>query len=205
MITYKAINTLNGKFYIGSTHDFERRKKDHLRSSLKYPFQNALRKNPEAFEWEYVEDDCDEPLLEQALLDIWHGKEQCYNLNPVAKHPPRNPEALRRGGLTAGPVNGKKGNKEGKRQSGLKSKREKTGFHAPGMASLGGKIGGTRGSKENKIKAGKLGGIKGGHEVNKQRWRSTHPDFPPYESTPAGLSHWQNARGIDTSMRVRVE
>jgi group I intron endonuclease len=88
MDTYKATNTTNGKFYIGSTTNFEKRKKDHLCSSLRYPFQNALRKNPEAFEWEVWSDDSDEPILEQALLDMWFGKECCYNMNPSAQHPP---------------------------------------------------------------------------------------------------------------------
>jgi len=87
MITYTATNTLNGKFYIGSTTNFEKRKKGHLQSKSNYPFQNALRKNPEAFEWEFVEDDCEEPVLEQALLDMWHGTEQCYNLTPYATRP----------------------------------------------------------------------------------------------------------------------
>jgi group I intron endonuclease len=88
MDTYKATNTLNGKFYIGSTTNFEKRKKAHLNSRQNYPFQNALRKNPEAFEWEVWSDDSGEPILEQALLDIWFGKEYCYNLNPSAQHPP---------------------------------------------------------------------------------------------------------------------
>lgn len=88
MDTYKATNTLNGNFYIGSTTNFEKRKKGHLKSKENYPFQNALRKNPEVFEWEVWSDDSDEPLLEQALLDMWFGKECCYNLNPFAKHPP---------------------------------------------------------------------------------------------------------------------
>ena len=38
--------------------------------------------------WEVIEDDCSEPILEQSLLDMWFGKEQCYNLNPVAGRPP---------------------------------------------------------------------------------------------------------------------
>ena len=88
MDTYRATNTTNGKFYIGSTKDFERRKKGHLRSKENYPFQNALRSDPEAFEWEVWSDDSDEPLLEQALLDMWFGCEQCYNLNPKASRPP---------------------------------------------------------------------------------------------------------------------
>ena len=88
MDTYKATNTTNGKFYIGSSCDFESRKYRHLRSKKNYPFQNALRKNPEAFEWECWTDDCEDPVLEQALLDMWYGCEQCYNLNPIANRPP---------------------------------------------------------------------------------------------------------------------
>lgn len=104
MYTYKATNTTNGKFYIGSSTNFEERKKAHLRSKESYPFQNALRKNPDLFEWEVWSDDSDEPILEQALLDMWFGKEYCYNLNPSAKHPPRNPESVRKGGETAGRI-----------------------------------------------------------------------------------------------------
>jgi len=88
MDTYKATNTTNGKFYIGSTTNFEKRKKAHLNCTENYPFQNALRNNPEAFEWEVWSDDSDEPILEQALLDMWFGKECCYNLNPSATRPP---------------------------------------------------------------------------------------------------------------------
>jgi group I intron endonuclease len=88
MDTYKATNTTNGKFYIGSTTNFTRRKTEHLKCKENYPFQNALRKNPEAFEWECWTDDCEDPVLEQALLDMWFGKECCYNMNPSAQHPP---------------------------------------------------------------------------------------------------------------------
>ena len=84
MYTYKATNTVNGKFYIGSTRNFESRKKGHLRSKCNYPFQNALRNNPGAFEWEVWSDNSDEPILEQALLDMWYGKECCYNLSSLA-------------------------------------------------------------------------------------------------------------------------
>jgi len=88
MITYIATNTQNGKFYVGSTVDFNKRKINHLSCKVKSHFHHALRKNPDLFEWEIFEDDCDEPVLEQALLDKWFGKEQCYNLNPVAGRPP---------------------------------------------------------------------------------------------------------------------
>ena len=104
MDTYKATNTINGKFYIGSSTNFERRKQQHLDSTESYPFQNALRKNPEAFEWEVWHDDSENRELEQALLDMWFGKEQCYNLNPSAKNPPRDIEGCRLGGKIAGEI-----------------------------------------------------------------------------------------------------
>jgi len=88
MDTYKATNTLNGKFYIGSTVNFAERKKSHLASKENYPFQNSLRTNPEIFEWEVWTDDSENRELEQALLDMWFGREQCYNLNPIAAAPP---------------------------------------------------------------------------------------------------------------------
>ncbi len=88
MDTYKATNTTNGKFYIGSTTNFEKRKKAHLRSKENYPFQRALRKNPDAFEWEVWSDNSNKPILEQALLDMWFGKECCYNLNQFADRGP---------------------------------------------------------------------------------------------------------------------
>jgi group I intron endonuclease len=88
MITYTATNTVNGKFYIGSTDtDFERRKRQHLRCTRNYPFQNALRADPQAFEWEVFEDDSNERILEQALLDMFFGTEQCYNLTGNASAP----------------------------------------------------------------------------------------------------------------------
>ena len=88
MFTYIATNTLNGKFYIGSSINFDQRKATHLKSRNLYPFQRALVKNPEAFVWEVYEDDSNDPILEQALLDQWFGKEQCYNLSPNASLPP---------------------------------------------------------------------------------------------------------------------
>jgi group I intron endonuclease len=116
MDTYKATNTTNGKFYIGSSTNFERRKRDHLTSKRNLPFQNALRKNPDAFEWEVWTDDNDEPILEQALLDMWYGTEQCYNLSPSAKHPPRpDKDTLVRTG----------------RKVGDRAVKNKTGIHDP--------------------------------------------------------------------------
>jgi len=96
MDTYIATNTVDGRFYIGSSTNFERRKHQHLDNTESYPFQNALRKNPEAFEWEVWTDDSDERILEQALLDMWFSCEQCYNL--TSKAAGFGPETAAKGG-----------------------------------------------------------------------------------------------------------
>jgi group I intron endonuclease len=88
MITYTATNTENGKFYIGSTTNFERRQKEHLTTAQEFHFQRALRRNPDLFSWEVYEDDSEGPVLEQALLDMWYGKKQCYNMCGFAGRPP---------------------------------------------------------------------------------------------------------------------
>ena len=84
MDTYRATNTLNGRFYIGSTVNFEGRKKQHLNNNSPYPFHRALQKNPDVFIWEVWVDESQEREMEQALLDMWFGKGQCYNLSPHA-------------------------------------------------------------------------------------------------------------------------
>jgi hypothetical protein len=154
MDTYKATNTLNGKFYIGSSTDFNRRKREHLTSKGNLPFQNALRKSPGTFEWEVWTDDSDEPILEQALLDMWYGCEQCYNLNPSAKHPPRDIEGLSLGGKIAGKIAKERGQiQELAGKSGQGQKNVKSGLLkriAPlGAAAL---------TKEQRSKMGKKGG-----------------------------------------------
>lgn len=87
MITYLARNTRNGKFYIGSTTNFEKRKKEHLANRGSFPFHRALRANPDGFEWETFEDESEGRELEQALLDMFFGTEMCYNLSPSARCP----------------------------------------------------------------------------------------------------------------------
>jgi group I intron endonuclease len=100
MDTYIAINTVNGCFYIGSAVNFERRKREHLKSKANLPFQNALRKNPDEFEWEVWSDDSTERILEQALLDMWCGKSQCYNISNSSDCP--GSEGGRKGGKIGG-------------------------------------------------------------------------------------------------------
>lgn len=38
-----------------------------------------------------------------------------------------------------------------------------------------------------------------------QKWVNTHPEFEPYVSTAAGLSHWQRARDIPVSYREKLK
>ena len=42
MDTYKATNTTNGKFYIGSTTSFEKRRKEHLRFSKPHTLSHSF-------------------------------------------------------------------------------------------------------------------------------------------------------------------
>jgi hypothetical protein len=107
MFTYIATNTNNGKFYIGSTTDFNRRKLQHLSCKRNTPFHNSLRNSPDIFVWEVFEDLFDEPVLEQALLDKWFGVKQCYNLCSLAGRPQNNPESSRLWGLKNGPIRGR--------------------------------------------------------------------------------------------------
>ena len=88
MDTYRATNTLNGKFYIGSSVNFERRKREHLSSKETYLFQTDLRKNPEAFIWEVYTDNLDTNEHEVRLLKESYFDVRCYNLNSCAERPP---------------------------------------------------------------------------------------------------------------------
>jgi len=88
MITYVPINLSNRKFYIGSTVDFDRRWKDHMSSPRNYPFQNALRNNPDNFFVLVSEDDgLKTREEEQFYLDFYHGSEHCYNISKDASAP----------------------------------------------------------------------------------------------------------------------
>jgi group I intron endonuclease len=97
MINYVPINLSNRKFYVGSTTDFGRRWKQHLKSNADYPFQNALRKNPDKFFVLISEDDGLETREEeQFYLDFYQGSEWCYNLSDSSYTPGK--EACRKGG-----------------------------------------------------------------------------------------------------------
>lgn len=191
MDTYKATNTTNGKFYIGSTRNFEKRKKAHLRSREDYPFQRALRKNPDAFEWEVWSDDSEEPILEQALLDMWFGKECCYNLNQFADRGPDRTGQKQPPGF--GPAHAEK--MRGRKnplisialKGRIKSEEERR------------KIGeGNRGKvRTQEVKdriAAKLRGTSWGTHTQEHRERMS--ELHSGENNPAyGKKHWVNAAG----------
>ncbi len=85
---YKIRNTKNGKFYIGSARNIKHRWHDHKRnlnnkthSNIK--LQLAWNKyGKENFEFDILEECKTEHLLklEQVLLDMWAGKQWCYNI-----------------------------------------------------------------------------------------------------------------------------
>ena len=87
MITYTATNTRTGQVYTGSTFDFKKRQQEHLSSKSPFPFQRGLRKNPDEWEWDFVEDDREDRELEQFLLDLFWGTESCLNLAADADSP----------------------------------------------------------------------------------------------------------------------
>jgi hypothetical protein len=101
-------------------------------------------------------------------------------------------------------------------KGGTKTAELGVGIHAPGMQSEGGKTQPREAKMKGGTRAAELGvGIhapgmqsKGGKEgsktTNSQKWQSTDPNHPPHVSTAAGLTRWQKARGIDTSMRVKL-
>jgi group I intron endonuclease len=88
MRTYLAIDLASRKFYVGSTSDFNKRVRDHLKSADNLPFQNALRKKPENFYWISSEDDGSANREEeQYYLDFYHGTMWCYNVSPSTDLP----------------------------------------------------------------------------------------------------------------------
>lgn len=92
---YKIINKINSKFYIGSSDNIERRFGRHLLDLLKNRHDNIHLQNA----WnKYGKDNfnfqiykiCEPQLLleeEQKELNVWVGKEECYNIRKDAKCP----------------------------------------------------------------------------------------------------------------------
>ena len=92
---YKIQNKTNGKFYIGSSDNIDRRFSRHKLDLSKnrhdnQHLQNAWNKyGGVSFEFKLVRECSKSDLLleEQKDLDIWVGKEECYNMRKDAKCP----------------------------------------------------------------------------------------------------------------------
>ncbi len=195
MDTYRATNISNGKFYIGSTTNFEKRKKEHLNSKKNYPFHNALRKSPEEFLWEVWSDDSDEPVLEQAMLDMWFGKEQCYNLSPNADRPPSYKG-------DSHPCFGRTGNKHpnfGKRNPSVSdSNRRRKGEKRPTQSEkMSGEKNPNYGKKSPELSE-RNSKRKGELNSNSKKVRVTHPDGSSIEFPSATVA----AESLSCSSRV---
>lgn len=90
---YKITNMINNKFYIGSTTDFIRRKKQHFNKKCRYIslLKNALCKyGKENFKFEIIEEIIEKDLLfsrEQYWLDFYKSYERDigYNICKIAQ------------------------------------------------------------------------------------------------------------------------
>jgi group I intron endonuclease len=87
---YKITNTVNGKCYIGSAVDLERRKQQHFSSSHNKPLRRAMKKyGKDNFKFDILvlcEPD-NLTFVEQDQLDYWKkvkGWENMYNICPTA-------------------------------------------------------------------------------------------------------------------------
>jgi hypothetical protein len=115
-------------------------------------------------------------------------------------------------GRQGGAIGGKLQPREVKVATGKKAKEMGLGIHAPGMARLGGLTGGRAGglktletgigifslTPEQQTQRSK----KGGTATSSQRWRCL---VTGHTCNAGGLTRFQKARGIDTSLRKRLE
>ena len=89
MITYIGLNLKTKRFQVGSTTDFARRYKQHLKNDMNPEFNRALQKDPEGFYW-FLSDDDGYPDRgeEQYYLDFYTGSQWCTNISSKATAPP---------------------------------------------------------------------------------------------------------------------
>lgn len=93
---YVVRNTVTKQFYIGSSIDLKRRKRkhfSHLRQGKHHcsHLQRSFRKYGEenfVFEVKILCEIGQELILEQNFLDLFFGKEYCFNSNGKADRPP---------------------------------------------------------------------------------------------------------------------
>jgi len=201
-----------GKKYIGQTIDEKTRKKKHISDSKTQDlkFYRAVRKHG----WENfiygIISEFDENILnekEMFYIEIYDSFENGYNstlggegkrgykllqetkelISKALKGKPMNHGKSVSAGLT-----GRKLSKEHieKIQKTLKENKSSIYSMSHEELVLAGK------------KGGKIGGVKGAKKQHKQKWKCL---ITGYISSPCGLSSYQKARGIDKSMRVRLE
>jgi hypothetical protein len=91
--------------------------------------------------------------------------------------------------------------RKGGKKGGRKATELGVGIHAPGVQSKGGKKGGTKTAELGVGVHAPGTASKGGKTATSQKWMCL---VTGHISNPCGLSSWQKARGIDTSMRVKV-
>jgi len=115
-------------------------------------------------------------------------------------------------GQEGGKVGGKLQPREVKVKNGEKSRDLGLGFHAPGVARLGGLSGGSKGGRETHRKKTGMFAMskeeqsqrskKAGKTTAAQRWRCL---VTGHVSSAGSLARFQRARNIDTSLRERLE
>ena len=201
-----------GKKYIGQTIDEKTRKKKHKFDSKNQDlkFYRAVRK----YGWKNfiygVINEFDENILNEKeifYIEKYDSFENGYNstlggegrrgyklsqetkelISKLQKGKPKNHGKSVSAGLT-----GRKLSKEHNEKIQKVLKENKLGIFSMSHEelSLAGK------------KGGKIGGIVGAKKQHKQKWKCL---VTGHISSPCGLSSYQKARGIDKSMRVRIE
>jgi group I intron endonuclease len=207
---YHCIPT--GKKYIGQTISEKTRKRKHISDSkiLDLKFYRAVRK----YGWENfiygVINEFDENILNESemfYIKKYDSFENGYNstfggegrrgyklsqetkelISMALKGKPMNHGKAVSAGLI-----GRKLSEEHIEKIQKTQKENKSGIHSMSHEelSLAGKTG------------GKIGGVKGAKKQHKQKWKCL---ITGHISSPCGLSSYQKARGIDKSMRVRLE
>lgn len=101
---YKIKNLINNKFYIGSTNNPERRKKEHFlrlkqNSHDNTYLQNAYNKyGKKNLKFEIIEycDPQEQYILEQKWIDKYKNKNILYNISLIANEPPHTLESIKK-------------------------------------------------------------------------------------------------------------
>jgi len=129
-----------------------------------------------------------------------------------ARHNGVSREQASEWGKNGGKIGGKLQPREVKVRNGLRAKKLGLGIHAPGEARRGGLAGGRNGGLETMRRGVGVFSLspeeqtkrsqKAGKTTSSQKWRCP---ITGHISNAGALARFQKARGIDTSLRERVE